>query len=100
MFFYFAIKVSFSFVVTRMLIEQVTLMIEALLQIIFLGSIPISQKIREQQFVTRSSTEAKYHALVTATSEFLWIRALLNKLDQVSKPELFCDNIGAISNYV
>jgi len=48
--------------------------------------------------VTRSSAEAEYRAMATATSEIVWLSLLLQELgcDAMSKPtKLFCDNQAA-----
>jgi hypothetical protein len=47
--------------------------------------------------VSRSSTEAGYKALANATSELIWVEALLHELGVrlQKKPCLWCDNLGA-----
>lgn len=53
--------------------------------------------VRKQRAVARSSTEAEYRALATATSEMVWLMSLFGELGlKLSRdPTLFCDNIGA-----
>ena len=48
--------------------------------------------------MARSSTEAKYHALIDTTSELLWLRWLLKDLgvSTSSTIPLYCDNQSAI----
>jgi hypothetical protein len=47
--------------------------------------------------VSRSSTEAEYNALENATTELIWVEALLTELGVKlqQKPCLWCDNLGA-----
>lgn len=63
----------------------------------FLGSNPISWSARKQRAVSRSSTEAEFRALATATSETIWLHSLIHELGLTlqQQPQLFCDNIGA-----
>lgn len=63
----------------------------------FLGATPISWSTHKQRGVARSSTEAKYVALATVTSELVWILSLFSELGIPipMAPTLFCDNIGA-----
>jgi len=62
---------------------------------IFLGGNPISWLSRKQHTVARSSTEAEYRAVATATAELVWLTNLLYELRlPVSKPpSLLCDNV-------
>jgi histone deacetylase 1/2 len=47
--------------------------------------------------VSRSSTEAEYKALANATTELIWVEALVRELGVTlkEKPCLWCDNLGA-----
>ena len=63
----------------------------------FFGQTPISWKSGKQRTVSRSSTEAKYKALVNGTAEVIWLQYLLTDLQisSVSAPIIWCDNLGA-----
>jgi len=67
-------------------------------QCFFLGKSLISWRTKKQLIVSRSSFEAEYHALASATCELQWILYLLKDLNiQCSKlPVLFCDNQSAL----
>jgi hypothetical protein len=47
--------------------------------------------------VSRSSTKVEYKALANATTELIWVEALLRELGVKlqKKPCLWCDNLGA-----
>jgi hypothetical protein len=47
--------------------------------------------------MSRSSTEAEYKSLANATTEIIWIKALLHELgvSQLRPACLWCDNLGA-----
>jgi histone deacetylase 1/2 len=64
---------------------------------IFIGSNLVSWSARKQATVSRSSTEAEYKALANATTELIWVEALLRELGVKlkEKPCLWCDNLGA-----
>ena len=65
---------------------------------IYLGANCISWSSKKQPTVSRSSSEAEYRALASATAEIIWITFLLRdigiKLD--TAPQLFCDNKSAL----
>ena len=65
--------------------------------IIFFGSNPISWLSRKQRTIARSSTEAEYRAVATATTELMWLQNLLHELRIPihESPRLLCDNVGA-----
>ncbi|GAU20493.1 hypothetical protein TSUD_130510 [Trifolium subterraneum] len=60
----------------------------------FLGSSLISWKAKKQIIVSRSSSEAEYRALSSATCELIWLTFLMNDLKiQCSKlPVIYCDS--------
>jgi hypothetical protein len=64
---------------------------------IYLGRNLVSWSARKQVTVSRSSIEAKYKSLVNATTEIIWIKALLHELgvSQSRPASLWCDNLGA-----
>jgi hypothetical protein len=67
-------------------------------QCFFIGSSLISWRTKKQTTVSRSSSEAEYRALASATCELQWLLYLLKDLHiQCSKlPVLFCDNQSAL----
>jgi histone deacetylase 1/2 len=64
---------------------------------IFYGPNLISWSARKQPTVSRSSTEAEYKSLANATTEMIWVEALLKELGIKIRcpPWLWCDNLGA-----
>jgi histone deacetylase 1/2 len=64
---------------------------------IFIGPSLVSWIARKQDSVSRSSTEAEYKALANATTELIWVEALLRELGVrlYQKSCLWCDNLGA-----
>ncbi|XP_039170468.1 uncharacterized mitochondrial protein AtMg00810-like [Eucalyptus grandis] len=65
----------------------------------FLGSNLISWTAKKQPTVSRSSTEAEYRALASATAELTWVSFVLRDIGlSLSSPtRLFCDNQSAIA---
>ena len=66
---------------------------------VYIGSNLVSWCSKKQPVVSRSSTEAEYRALAQATSEAVWIQALLDelKIKLAAAPIMWCDNQGAIA---
>jgi hypothetical protein len=64
----------------------------------FLGSSLISWKAKKQSTISKSSSEAEYRALSTATCELIWLQYLLTDLQIMCTklPVLFCDNQSAL----
>ncbi|KAF7140033.1 hypothetical protein RHSIM_Rhsim06G0123900 [Rhododendron simsii] len=65
--------------------------------IIYLGGNAISWSSRKQCSVSRSSTEAEYHAVAATAAELLWLQSLLGELgvSLTKAPIIYCDNVGA-----
>jgi histone deacetylase 1/2 len=65
--------------------------------VIFIGPNLVSWNAKKQATVSRSSIEAEYKALANATTELIWVEALLQELGVKlkQKPCLWCDNLGA-----
>ncbi|KAK0580290.1 hypothetical protein LWI29_000376 [Acer saccharum] len=65
--------------------------------IVFLGSTPISWSSKKQHTVARSSTEAEFRAIASATAELNWLGHLLQELQLKvpATPVIYCDNVGA-----
>ncbi|PKU77095.1 Retrovirus-related Pol polyprotein from transposon TNT 1-94 [Dendrobium catenatum] len=65
----------------------------------YLGNNLISWSVKKQTTVAKSSTEAEYRSLSSATSEVLWLRRLANELliPQHQPTTIFCDNTSAIA---
>jgi hypothetical protein len=67
--------------------------------VVFLGSTPITWVSKKQCTVSRSSTEAEYRSLASATAEVFWIRMVLKDLGIFlpNPPILWCDNLSALT---
>ncbi|XP_020704869.2 uncharacterized protein LOC110115833 [Dendrobium catenatum] len=65
----------------------------------FLGNTLVSWCVKKQPTVAKSSTEAEYRSLASATSDIIWLRRLLAEFQvSVSSPtSLSCDNISALA---
>ncbi|XP_020673267.1 uncharacterized protein LOC110092911 [Dendrobium catenatum] len=65
----------------------------------YLGTSLVSWCVKKQATVTKSSTEAEYRALSSATSDVIWLRRLLADFHIIlDKPTpIFCDNTSAIA---
>ncbi|KAF5193419.1 Retrovirus-related pol polyprotein from transposon re2 [Thalictrum thalictroides] len=61
---------------------------------VMLGKSPISWRTKKQHTVSRSSAEADYRVMASATCELIWLKSLLCDLRIFhSKPmHLYCDN--------
>ncbi|KAJ0435743.1 putative RNA-directed DNA polymerase [Helianthus annuus] len=66
---------------------------------IFLGSSLISWKSKKQSVVARSTAEAEYRAMCSASCEVIWVLNVLKELgiDCKLPVQLFCDSQSAIS---
>ncbi|KAJ0622300.1 putative RNA-directed DNA polymerase [Helianthus annuus] len=66
---------------------------------VFLGSNLVSWKSKKQSTVSRSSGEAEYRAMCSATCELIWIVNVLKELNVNCKVplNLYCDSSAAIS---
>ncbi|KAL5702972.1 hypothetical protein ACHQM5_028123 [Ranunculus cassubicifolius] len=65
---------------------------------VFLGGSPISWKTKKQATVSRSSAEAEYRAMASATCEIIWLKGLLHSLgvEQSGHVPLHCDSQAAL----
>jgi|UniRef100_A0A2N9EPG4 hypothetical protein len=67
--------------------------------LVFLGPNPITWSAKKQLTVSRSSTEAEYRALASASAELCWLRTLVKDLGIFlsDPPILWCDNVSALA---
>lgn len=65
---------------------------------VFLGDSPISWKTKKQATVSRSSAEAEYRSMASATCELKWLRSLLGSfgIQHEAPMRLLCDSQSAI----
>nr|XP_043629894.1 uncharacterized mitochondrial protein AtMg00810-like [Erigeron canadensis] len=65
---------------------------------VFLGNSLVSWKSKKQATLSRSSTEAEYRCMASATCEVIWITNILSSLgvDGLLPVNMFCDNSSAI----
>ena len=71
----------------------------------FVGGNLVTWKSKKQSVVARSSAEAEYRAMATATCEIIWIKSILKDLGfkTPNSIPLYCDNQAATyiaSNHV
>ncbi|PKU68567.1 Retrovirus-related Pol polyprotein from transposon TNT 1-94 [Dendrobium catenatum] len=66
---------------------------------IFLDKSLISWCVKKKITVAKSSTEAEYQALASATSDLIWLRRLLSDfhIQQPLPTPLYCDNTSALA---
>jgi hypothetical protein len=65
---------------------------------VFMGDNLVSWSAKRQTVVSRSSAEAKYHAIANGVAEATWLRQLLHEL-QTPPPRctlVYCDNISVV----
>ncbi|CAL2245957.1 unnamed protein product [Prunus armeniaca] len=67
--------------------------------VVFFGKNPISWQSKKQSYVSRSSTEAEYRALVNTYADLSWVRNVLQDLKVYlpQPPLLDCDNLSALA---
>ena len=67
--------------------------------LVYLGHNPITWSVKKQLTVSRSSTEAEYKALASASAELCWLCALIKDLGiyLYDPPILWCDNVSALA---
>ena len=65
--------------------------------IVFLGSNPIAWSSKRQSTLARSTTEAEFRAVASATTEVQWLANLLQELRYhlSTAPTIYCDNLSA-----
>uniref|UniRef100_A0A2N9J182 Integrase catalytic domain-containing protein n=1 Tax=Fagus sylvatica TaxID=28930 RepID=A0A2N9J182_FAGSY len=67
--------------------------------LVYLGHNPITWSAKKQLTVSRSSTEAEYRALASASAEVCWLHTLVKDLGLYlyDPPVLWCDNVSALA---
>ena len=65
---------------------------------VLIGDNLISRKSKKQHVVARSSAEAEYRTMTSATCELIWIKHLLKELQfgEVTQMTIICDNQTAL----
>lgn len=64
---------------------------------LFFGPNLVSWSSKKQSLVARSSAEAEYRAMATATADLMWVQSLLAELQvPTHSPLLLCDNLSAV----
>lgn len=66
---------------------------------IFLRKNPISWCSKKQPIISKSSIEAQYRSVASATAEIMWFESLLSELQikTHSKTTIWCDNLSTVS---
>ncbi|KAF5475228.1 hypothetical protein F2P56_007058 [Juglans regia] len=65
---------------------------------IYMGDNLLSWGAKKQATVSRSTSEAKYHALASTIAKLMWFMHLLKSISYlIHAPTLYCDNISAIN---
>ena len=67
--------------------------------IVYLGYNPITWSAKEQDTISRSSTESEYRALATTIAELYWLHQVLRDLGVFLPvpPKLWCDNVSTLA---
>jgi len=64
---------------------------------IYLGSNLVTWSSKKQAVVSRSTTEAEFRSIASATTELSWMVSLLKELSlSPSAPTIYSDNLGAV----
>ena len=66
---------------------------------IYIGENPVSWCSKKQNTISKSSTEAEYRSVASATAEVMWIQSLMHELqiNTNNKPTVWCDNLSTVS---
>ncbi|KAG8499759.1 hypothetical protein CXB51_006518 [Gossypium anomalum] len=66
---------------------------------VYFGHTPVSWCSKKQTVVSRSTAEAEYRSLATASSDITWLTSLLVELHvkSVDLPTMWCDNSSAVA---
>ena len=64
----------------------------------FLGKRLVTRTSKKQNYISQSTTEAKYVAATIDCTNIIWIKQLLKGMEEITKPMiLYCDNTSAIN---